>query len=241
MLIPDNCRLKDEDLVFRGSFNMAKTVILACPTLKLELQEAIRCHASNAAVYFMPQRLHNDPKELHSYLQDMIDHFHNVNRIVICASRCGGGTAGLSATSAPLVLPRTRDCLDILLSGDNLHTLHRDLRGIYYTAGWMEFSKNTDLDLDKLTKKIGREAAEEQLRRLFKTFNAFYIIDTGCYDVQEVKDYLTPLVKILDGTITMLHGEFKILHKIAQENFDEDFVIIPKGDSVPAETFLPNY
>ena len=52
---------------------MAKTVILSCPTLKGELTSALAEASSEAIVYFMPQRLHSDPKELHDYMQDMID------------------------------------------------------------------------------------------------------------------------------------------------------------------------
>ena len=219
---------------------MKQTIILSCPTLKRELQTAIESHAAEAAVYFLPRHLHNDPKELSRYLQDMIDSFYNVQRIVVCASRCGGGTANLRATSAELVLPRTRDCLDILLSEDSLDSIQRNIRGIYFTASWMEFSKESEIDLGKLTAKMGREAAEEYLRRLYKSFNEFYIIDTGCYDVQEVKDYIAPLVEILNGTITVLRGGFKILHKIAVGIFDEDFVTIPQGGTVPEDAFLPN-
>lgn len=111
---------------------MKQAIILSCPTLKRELQTAIGSHAAEAAVYFLPRHLHNDPKELSRYLQDMIDSFYNVRRIVVCASRCGG------------------------------------------------------------------------------------------------------------GTITVLHGGFKILHKIAAGEFDEDFVTIPQGGIVPEDAFLPN-
>ena len=137
-------------------------------------------------------------------------------------------------------MPRTRDCLDILLSGSDLNSLQRNIRGIYYTASWMNFSKDSDIDLEKLTAKMDKEATEEYLQRLYKDFNEFYIIDTGCYEVQDVKDYLAPLVRILNGTMTVIHGEFRILHKIAAKNFDDDFVVIPKGGTVPFEVFLQN-
>jgi hypothetical protein len=38
---------------------------------------------------------------------------------------------------------------------------------------------------------------------------------------------LTPLVKLLNGTIEIVSGLFGILKKIANENFDDDFMIIP--------------
>ena len=211
---------------------MPKTVILSCPTLRGELISAMREASSEAIVYFMPQRLHSDPKELHAYLQDKIDHFWNVDRIVLCVSGCGGGTKGLKANTAELVVPRTRDCLDILLSGKSLATLERDISGVYFTESWMEFSKNSEIDLDRLTKKMGRAAAEDFLRRLYKTCNKFYIIDTGCYDVEEVQAYVAPLVEILQGTVQVLQGEYGILRKIAKENFDEDFQVVPKGSEV---------
>lgn len=219
---------------------VSKNVILSCPTLKGELKAALSAASSEAVVYFLPQRLHSDPKELHAYLQDMIDRFYNVDRIVLCVSGCGGGTAGLRATSAELVVPRTRDCLDVLLSGDSLASLQRDISGVYFTESWMEYSRQTDIDLDRLTRKMGREAAEDFLRGLYKTCNRFYIIDTGCYDVRAVQDYIAPLVEILHGTVTMLNGECGVLHKIARAQFDGDFVVVPKGGAVSSEVFLKN-
>ena len=219
---------------------MPKTVILSCPTLRGELQAALTEASSEAVVYFLPRTLHSDPKELHAYLQDKIDRFYNVDRIVLCVSGCGGGTAGLRASSAELVVPRTRDCLDVLLSGDSLATLERDISGVYFTKSWMEFSQDSDIDLDKLRAKMGREAADDFLRRLYKTCNKFYIIDTGCYDVRAVQDYIAPLVEILHGTVTMLTGECGVLHKIARAQFDGDFVVVPKGGAVSSEVFLNN-
>ena len=220
---------------------MPKTVILSCPTLRGELQSALAAASSEAVVYFIPRRLHSVPKELHEYLQDMIDHFYNVDKIVLCVSGCGGGTAGLRAASSKLIVPRTRDCLDILLSGDSLASLERDISGVYFTESWMECTKESEIDLDKLTEKMGREGAEDYLRRLYNTCNKFYIIDTGCYNVRAVEEYVAPLVKILSGTMKILHGEYGILHKIAEERFDEDFVVVSPGGKIPADEFLKNF
>ena len=219
---------------------MTKTVILSCPTLMGELKAALAAASSEAAAYFIPRRLHSVPKELHEYLQDMIDHFYNVDKIVLCVSGCGGGTAGLRAASSELIVPRTRDCLDLLLSGGSLSSLRRDISGVYFTESWMECTRESEIDLDKLTEKMGREEAENFLRRLYKTCNKFYIIDTGCYDVRAVEKYVAPLVEILSGTMTVLHGKYGILHKIAEGRFDDDFVVVPPGETVPSDAFLKN-
>ena len=219
---------------------MPKTVILSCPTLMEELKTALAAASSEAVVYFIPRQLHSDPKKLHEYLQDMIDHFYNVDQIVLCVSGCGGGTAGLRAATSKLIVPRTRDCLDILLSGESLDALQRDISGVYFTESWMECTKESEIDLDKLAEKMGRENAENFLRRLYKTCNKFYIIDTGCYNVRAVEEYVAQLVEILSGTMTMLRGQCGVLHKIAEERFDEDFIVVPPGGKVPTDAFLKN-
>ena len=66
-----------------------QTVILACPTLAGELKEAMKEAQSDSVVYFMPPGLHRDPKVLHHYVQDKIDHFYNVSKIVVCTTGCG--------------------------------------------------------------------------------------------------------------------------------------------------------
>ena len=154
------------------------------------------------------------------YLQRRIDGLQGTKRAVLCVSSCGGSTAGLLASSTELVVPRTRDCLDILLSGASLEDLKRDLGGVYFTRGWMDFSRQSEIDLGRLTKKLGKAEAEAYLYEMYRTCNRFYIIDTGCYDVEKVRAYAEPLVKIVNGTITVLKGEYGILKKLAQGRFD---------------------
>ena len=52
-----------------------KEVILSCPTLKKEIQHILAEHKLDTPVYFLPRRLHADPKELAEYLQNTIDSF----------------------------------------------------------------------------------------------------------------------------------------------------------------------
>ena len=102
-----------------------KQVILSCPTLKKEILHLIEELNLDTPVYFLPKRLHSNPQELAEYLQNTIDSFANVDRILICVSGCGGGTAKLRATTAELVIPKTRDCVDILLSKTDIKSINR--------------------------------------------------------------------------------------------------------------------
>ena len=215
------------------------TIILACPTLKGELLAALKEAQSTSLVYFLPASLHSDPKKLHSYVQDFIDRLYNVDRVVLCVSGCGGGTTGLVATTAELILPRTRDCVDILLSEEDASKDKRKRR-VYMTKSWYEYHQNSSLNYDTLVKTKGKEEADKFIRTLYKGFEEFYVVDTGTYDVQEIIDGLTPFVEVLGGSFKIIKGNYAVLHKIAREDYDAQFVRVPRGGTVPAKFYPEN-
>ena len=131
------------------------------------------------------------------------------------------------------MIPRTRDCLDILLSGNSLSTLERNYEGVFFTDSWLDFTRNSPIDLDKLEAERGKEGAAKFIKKLYGRINQFYIIDTGCYDLTPVRKYVRRMAHILNGTVEEIQGQYGILKKIAKNQFDEDFLILRKGDTVP--------
>lgn len=176
------------------------SIILTCPTLKGELLKALEEEHKQTPVFFLPRELHSNPDKLREYLQEFIDRLHNVDRVVLCVSGCGGGTTGLKATTAELVVPRTRDCVDVLLSEEDL-TKDNRRRKVYMTKSWFDAHQESSLNFEKLVEAKGREEAVKFVCNLFKGFEEFYIVDTGAYDIQEVIDGLTPFVEALLAVI----------------------------------------
>lgn len=214
-----------------------KTVIISCPTLQKELQAALAEVGAEIEVIYMAERLHSFPQEMHSQLQEQLDNLQGYDRIIILISGCGGATLGLRSPHAELVLPKTRDCLDILLAGATLADINRPQHGIFLTESWMKFMQQSTLDLEKLTQERGRAVAEATLKKIYQGFEHFYIIDTGAYDIEPVREYITPLVNLLGGTLEVIPGKFNVLKKLAVGKFDEDFWVIPQGGSVPLDAY----
>ena len=192
-----------------------KEVILSCPTLKKEIQHILAEHKLDTPVYFLPRRLHADPKELAEYLQNTIDSF-------------GGGTAKLRATTAELVIPKTRDCVDILLSKTDIKSINRAPKGIFMTESWLDFMRSGSLNLETQIAEKGEDEGKAYLRKMFKGFEHFYVVDTGTYNTQAVVDELKPLVDVLDGTIEVVGGGYSILRKLLTGDIDGDFRVIAK-------------
>ncbi|MGM9661386.1 MAG: DUF1638 domain-containing protein [Faecousia sp.] len=206
-----------------------KRMILSCPTLKKELMRLLCDHHLEYPVYFLPSKLHSSPSQLHEYLQAFIDEQQDVDQILICVSGCGGGTSRLKATTAELVIPKTRDCVDILLSQDSVPDIHRAADGIFLTDSWMEFFRESSLDYQSMVNACGQSRAEERLKTIYQGFEHFYIIDTGTYALTPVKEYIQPLVTLLGGTLEIVPGKCGILKKLVTGIFDDDFQIVPKG------------
>ena len=206
-----------------------KRMILSCPTLKKELMQLISNYHLEYPVYFLPTNLHSSPSQLHEYLQTIIDAQMDAEQILICISGCGGGTSRLKATTAELVIPKTRDCVDILLSQDSVPGIRRATDGIFLTDSWMEFFRESSLDYQSMVNLCGQSRAEERLKTIYQGFEHFYIIDTGTYDLSPVKEYIQPLVSLLGGTLEIVPGKYGILKKLVTGVFDDDFQIVPKG------------
>lgn len=216
---------------------MTKQIIITCPTLRRELEKAMEETGISYPVHFLPQRLHSNPKELHSHLQELIDKFEDMDRILICISSCGKSTIGLTASHCEVVIPKSQDCIDILLSKTTLKEICRPPKAIFLTEDWMNFMKNSSLDLQTAIEKQGKEKAEETLKKIYKGFENFYIIDTGVYNTKVVEEYITPLVTVLQGTLHRITGEYQILKKMVRNNFDEDFIVLHKGETATEEDF----
>ncbi len=213
------------------------SIVLACPTVEKELMQSVKQTGFTGEICFLPKYLHNDPNKMRQYLQEKIDRLQQIDEVLLCVSGCGGSTIGLKATSAKLVIPRCRDCVDLLLSTGENCEIKRQERGIFLTEGWMNLMKNSAMSLERMTQNLGREKAEQTLRKIYTGFHSFYLIETGTYDTQPVRDYILPLVQTVGGTIESTVGEYSLIKKLLSREWEEHFLIVPKGESVTTENF----
>ena len=213
---------------------MSKREIYSCITLQKELENTIAKVGFEGRVHYLNVALHSDPQRMHATLQGIIDNNKDAEEIIICVSGCGKATCDLQASTCQIVVPRTMDCIDVLLTGSGIK---RPDGAIFITKSWMNFMKNSSIDYTKLVQERGKDEAEAFLKQLYKGFTDFYIIDTGTYELEEVEAYITPLVKLLEGTLTRLPGPYKVLEKLVSGSYDESVIVVPKGGTLSIYEF----
>lgn len=99
---------------------MGKRAIYSCITLQKELENTIKKIGFDGKVTYLNVALHSDPQKMHETLQRIIDENTEAEEIVICVSGCGKATCDLKATTCPIAVPRTMDCIDVLLTGSGI-------------------------------------------------------------------------------------------------------------------------
>ena len=82
---------------------------------------------------FLDSNFHGKPKLLHLRLQEIIDQSQHYDLIIMTYSRCSNVVVGLLSQRVPLLLPRTYDCISLLLgSNERQLKLLKENPGTYY-------------------------------------------------------------------------------------------------------------
>ena len=217
---------------------MKNYFVISCHMIENELLSLMEKHHVSWPVYFIPPDLHGDMDKLRDYLQNIIDSIKNVDGIVLTISRCGNATVGLKASSAPLSLPRCADCVDLMLSEKRLEDRKRPVGAIFATESWVVNTESTDFSFPKLCEKYGEETAETIMKSMYENYKYYYILDTGTFDTELLAEYIAPQAEMLEMEIKTTACRCGALEKLVKGEFDDDFLIVPRGETIRETDFL---
>ncbi len=157
--------------------------LIACQVLCRELSAAIAQTPNIVTVSWMPQGLHEFPGRLREALQAEIDRVEGQiaagkfkfppDCIALGYGLCSNGTAGLTARTRPLILPRTDDCIALFLGSQERYMEYfTQYPGTYwFNGGWLE---------NALLPTPERHAAmREEFAALYGEDNADFLMESG--------------------------------------------------------------
>ncbi len=92
-----------------------KLRVISCNVFKAELEAVKSTSPHQLDIEFLKLGEHARPNSLRTKLQQKINEATDCDAVLLCYGLCGTATAGLTARSVPLVIPRSHDCCGILL------------------------------------------------------------------------------------------------------------------------------
>ncbi|MCL6477283.1 MAG: DUF1638 domain-containing protein [Peptococcaceae bacterium] len=212
------------------------TVIIACHTLKDELNMAIDETECSYPVLWVESGLHLYTGSLNKRLQEELNRLENVDQVLLAFGFCGNALLGLTIPSYRLIFPRVDDCISLLLGSQQAREAMSEEMGTYYlTKGWLQFESNIWQEYQHSVKRYGKDRTDRVFKQILAHYRRLAVIDTGAYEVAE---FLKATEKIAE-TLGLLHqvvpGSTRYLKKLLTGPWDDEFVIIEPGTNIALE------
>lgn len=216
-----------------------KRTLIACSMMEDEVNNALHTYSGSLNVIWMDRGHHKYPDTLREKLQEQIDQLQDQDELLLAYGLCGNGTTGLVSPNTRLIIPRFDDCINMLLC-----TGKRTSRGLtkadtlYITNGWANDDDEAVLmQYEKLIEQYDEEMALVVMETMFEHYNYVSALDTGCYDVTALMDYLEKVHDLLDLEITTTPGNNHLLKQLLSGEYDDNFIVLSPGEVLTADHF----
>lgn len=188
------------------------TVVLACRTIRDELEKAAAETHCSLPFIWVESGLHLVPESLRRRLQEELDRIDGVDRVLLAFGFCGNAIAGLRSHAYEVIFPKVDDCITLLLgSKENREQCFRQGGCYFLTKGWLEGEANIWTEYQSVLARFGPERTERIYRRMLAHYRILGLIDTGAYNVsgllpqvQQIAATLKLEARVLPGTIDYL-------------------------------------
>ena len=219
-----------------------KTKILACAVVIEELRSRLPPDIECETLEF---GLHRNPEELKKALQEAIDRSKGFDTIVLAYGLCGQAVLGLHTDGATLVIPRADDCIAIFL-GSRKAYLKQQLEkpGSYFLSkGWIEgriddTAPPTMPNYALMLQRYGEERANRmqavyrEKYRLKHYKRLAFITTSSETNLDEYKERARARAGRMNLPYEEIAGATTFMEKIARGTWDDEFVVVPPGQTV---------
>lgn len=215
---------------------MIKAKLFACRTLEDEVNTAL---SDGVECDFLEYGLHGTPAKLQQELQQKIDADSQHDLILLGYGLCSNGTAGLRSDRHTIVIPRVHDCISLLLgSRESYQREFFKCPGTYYlSTGWIRQQGDPLSSYQRYCAKYGEAKARMFMELEYVNYKRIAFIQT-VGEHQEDLDYSMKVAAFLGLEHTVLQGSTGYVQNLVDGKWDEDFLVIPPGETVSLEAFM---
>lgn len=212
-------------------------MVIACATV---IEEILPFLPDDMPYDVLDFGLHLQPNTLRESLQKKIEETsQRADVLLLGYGLCSMAVVGLQAMDATLVIPRTDDCIGIFLGSCAAYRAQvAQEPGTYYlTKGWIEVGDSPFEDHQRLVKKYGQAKADRMMHLMLKNYKRLAFINTGQQDIERYRDYACKTAERFGLHFEEIQGAPTLVRKMVLGPWDDDFVIVPPGETVRFEDF----
>jgi len=212
-------------------------IILACSTLRDEVETVLREAASDTQVVWIPSGLHNVPGELRERLQAELDALPPVEHVLMAMAFCGNSVAGLKSRNFRLTIPRMDDCISLLLG--TVKNRVEAYKGVYFmTAGWLRGERSLLTEYEYVVAKYGAQRGKRIFQAMFRNYTDVALLDSGCFDRAAAEAEMRETARILGMSYREYPGDLTLLRQLLQGPWPEEQFLTVGPDTEITEDML---
>ncbi len=229
-------------------------VVVACRVLQ-ELLECLLPEGLATNCNWMDYALHRVPLKLTGALQEALDGIATPSLVVLGYGLCGNGLQGLRSRQHTLLVPRTDDCIAILLGSYRAYM--REFQAvpgtIYLTKGWLEGGSNPLQEYEALVPKYGEREALWLMDQQYQNYSRLVLVAHTQADLDQYRPQAQAVAKfcerwnmryeellgsddygrrLIEATTTLAAGQ------VLPDPLSRDFLIIPPGGEIKQLMFV---
>jgi len=222
--------------------------LIACESLRPELEHVIREAGSGVQAEYLDQNLHRHPRRIRAELEKRLsDSSGDGNgsgcETVLGYGLCSGGVLGLEARGTRLIVPRVHDCIGLYLGGPGRYeAVFWESPGTYYlTPGWLDVGKDPLTTMrDEYASRVGKEAAEETMRIELRHYSRLMLIDTGVRrDIEGLREQAQENARYFDLEYVEVAGDLGLFRRMVLGPYHpSEFVVVEPGERIVRDEFL---
>jgi hypothetical protein len=220
--------------------SLRKNHLIACEVFRDEF-EAVS--PPGLARTYLPQGLHRTPGKMPAAIQGAMNGVGpEVETVLLGYGLCSNGVVGVTARTAPVILPLVHDCIALLLgSRDRYEAEVAACPGTYYiTPGWACYG-TTSLSCYKneYLPKYGEETARYIAGELLKNYSRVALIAHGGGDMDAARVHATEMADLFNLAYAEIPGSLDYVRRLVEGPWGaEDFVVVEPGTAISPTPFM---
>lgn len=187
---------------------------------------------------FLDYSFHARPDKLHEKLQELINQSQNYELIILTYSRCSNSVLGLVSPNVPLLLPRTHDCIGLMLGSNARHMelFKENSLTYYFSQGWLDYGRTPLQEYFEYKDKYGEKKALRLIKTLYGNYQkAIFIITPGIKDLDRYRQKVREIADFFDWEVEEIQGDMNLLHSVATGRNVPETVYVEAGQPITLE------
>jgi hypothetical protein len=221
-------------------------VIVACRVLQTLMEPYLQQRPAPAT--FLEYGFHRTPALMTPALQAELDRLPEPSTVILGYGLCGNGLAGLKAGRHTLIMPRTDDCIAMLLGSYQRYQeeFSAEPGTIYLSKGWLESGSHPLKEHQELLKKYDAETSDWILDQQYHNYKRIVLIAAS----QEELEHYRPQAQAVAAFCAERWG-FRYEEQLGTAVFidqlmtagpaltasTDDFLVIPPGGEIKPNLF----